>query len=227
MEDDLNKCWYIIKISVLLKWNSKCNSILIEIPKTCLWNFRTWLWNLYGISRKSKGTFHKEQKGKIHPAEIKMYHGAIAFRCSCWRIWQEGEEAGPEATRISPEAALREQEEAVSTCPVGSASSGWSIGDGSGASWSARISPVMEQGPHSRGGESTHVHGVDITSWQVQINKPNREARLVRGQQELSGQAHCACQVFRNAVLGVNLRAGPSGKGPSEKVTFKSSSQRQ
>lgn len=39
--------------------------------------------------------------------------------------------------------------------------------------------------------------------------------------------ASCACQVFRNIILGVNLRAGPSGKGPSEKVTFKSSSQRQ
>ena len=39
--------------------------------------------------------------------------------------------------------------------------------------------------------------------------------------------ASCACQVFRNIILGVNLRAGPSGKGPSENVTFKSSSQRQ
>lgn len=113
-----------------------------------------------------------------------MYHGATAFRCSGWRIWEEGEEAGPEATRISPEVALREQEEAVSTCPVGSASSGWSTGG-----WEqlpeALESAVMEQGPHSRGGESAHVHGIDITSWQVRINKPNREARLVRRQRKL------------------------------------------
>ena len=53
------------------------------------------------------------------------------------------------------------------------------MGDGRGASWSTRISPVMEQGPHSRGGESTHVHGINITSWQVRINKPNGEAWLV------------------------------------------------
>lgn len=30
---------------------------------------------------------------------------------------------------------------------------------------------------------------------------------------KLSGQVNCACQVFRNVILGVNLRAGPSGKG--------------
>lgn len=34
--EDLNKYWYIIKISVLPKLNSKCNSILIEIPKRCI-----------------------------------------------------------------------------------------------------------------------------------------------------------------------------------------------
>ena len=120
MEEDLNKCWCIIKISVLPKLNSKCNSILSEIPKRYLWDFITGLLNLYRISRKSKGTFQtKEQKGKICPAEIKVHHKAAAFRFSCGRIWEEGEEAGPEAARVSPEVAPDEQEEAGSTAVLG------------------------------------------------------------------------------------------------------------
>lgn len=219
MEEDLNKYWYIIKISVLPKLNSKCNSILSEIPKRYLWDFITGLLNLYRISRKSKGAFHtKEQKGKICPAEIKVHHKAAAFRCSCWRIWEEGEKAGPEAARVSPEAALKEQEEAVSTTVRSVTGSGWSpVGMGEGlpralesAMW--RSKALLPEAVKA------HLHGIDTTSWQVQTNKPNGEFWLVCRQRWAAAEETVSAGELRwpdlqTLHLRVNLRAGPSGSG--------------